>query len=158
MTTMPPAVTCVVPYAKCYEQQVLALARELCAESVFHGKFPLDEAKLLQQIEAAATAPGYHFRLCVRNGVVLGGFIGLISSAFFTQDKVAKDLTWFVTKSHRGSRAAVMLLRDFEAWGTAQGVKHFMLGQATGVKQETTQALYEHLGYRVVGVNTVKHV
>jgi len=32
------------------------------------------------------------------------------------------------------------------------------LGQSTGVAVEQTQKLYERLGYKVVGVNTIKEL
>lgn len=147
----------IVPYAKRYEAQVLALAREMHAESVTHRDMPMDEAKLIRQLEAADTLPDtVYFKLCVRGDEVLGGFFGQITTVYFSNDRAAKDLAWFVTKSRRGGMAAVMLVRDFEAWGQAKGIRKFMLGQSTGVRMDVTQALYEHLGYRVVGVNTVK--
>lgn len=151
--------TRVVPFADCYEQQVLVLAREMHAESSTHRSLPLDEVKLVQQLRASHSMPDtVYFRLAVRGDEVLGGFFGQISTVYFSQERVAKDLAWFVTRNQRGSRAALLLVADFERWGQERGIRKFMLGQSTGVNVETTATLYEHLGYRVVGFNTVKEI
>lgn len=156
MTSAKPAVPRIVPYAACYEAQVIALARELHAESAFHRQFPLNEVKLKGQLNGAEGNPSIFFRLCVRGDVVLGGFIGTMSTVFFSDEPVAKDITWFVSKAHRGSLAAVMLVAAFEEWAQGRGARYFIMGQATGVNLETTERLYRHLGYVTVGVNTMK--
>jgi GNAT superfamily N-acetyltransferase len=148
----------VVSYDKRWLPQVLMLARELHDESIFHRDIELDEEKLAVQFERAGTFPDYYFKLAVRGDEVLGGFFGHISSVFFSKEQVAKDISWFVTRERRGSVAAVALVRDFEAWARAKGVKHFILGQSTGVNMDTTKALYEHLGYEVIGFNTRKRI
>lgn len=148
----------IVGYCERWREQVLVLAREMHAESVLHRDIPLDEAKLVEQLEAAGRIGSYYFRLAVRGDEVLGGFFGHISSLYFSRERAAKDLAWFVTKAKRGSVAAVVLVRDFEAWAKAQGVKYFVLGQSTGVRMDTTRALYEHLGYEVIGFNTMKRI
>lgn len=149
-------VTYIAPYLPAYKQQVLALAREMHAESLFHCGIAMEDAKVAQQLEAAAKQENTYFRVCVRSGEVLGGFLGTVTSIFFSDEKVAKDIAWFVAKSRRGSAAAVMLVRDFEAWAKQRGAKHFVLGQSTGVHIDTTTALYEHLGYTIMGMNTIK--
>lgn len=151
--------TLIVPYAPCYEAQVLALAREMHDESVFHRHIPMDEAKLITQLQAASgLTDTYYFKLCVRGDEVLGGFFGNISTVYFSTERVAKDLAWFVTRSRRGSAAAVALVADFEAWAKSKGVKFFVLGQSTGIRMDTTRALYEHLGYEMIGFNTMKRI
>lgn len=149
----------VLPFEDWMTDQVIALAREMHAESVTHRDIPLDEAKLLRQLHAAHTMPDtVYFKLCIRGDEVLGGFFGTIVSTYFSEEKCAKDLAWFVSRTRRGSMAACLLVADFETWGKAHGVNTFMLSQSTGVSMDTTQALYEHLGYQVVGVNTVKRI
>lgn len=146
-----------VPYSAQYEAQVVKLAREMHAESVAHGDIPMNETKLLAQLRAAESLPDtVYFKLCVRGDEVIGGFFGLIVTLYFSDERAAMDRAWFVTKERRGGAAAVMLVRDFEEWAGSKGVTNFCLGQSTGVRTEVTAALYRHLGYNVVGVNTVK--
>lgn len=151
------SITNVVPYDDKYESQVLRLAREMMAESISHHDMQMDEQKLVVQLRASINSPDtVYLRLAVRGNEVLGGFFGIITTVYFTQELAAKDMAWFVTKTRRGSLAAVRLVQDFEEWAKARGARKFFLGQSTGVNIETTRLLYERLGYRVVGYNTVK--
>ena len=147
----------IVPNDATYQAQVLELAHEMHAESVTHANMPMDDAKLIQQMEMSGKMPdSVYLRLAVLGEDVLGGFFGIISTTFFSQSPACKDMAWFVRKDRRGSLAAVKLLADFEQWGLDRGVLDFYLGQTTGVQIEATMKLYEHLGYQVVGVNTYK--
>lgn len=149
----------IVPYEARYQTQVLQLAHEMHAESVSHSDLPLDEAKLIRQLETSHSMPDtVYLRLAVMGDEVLGGFFGIITTTFFSDEKAAKDMVWFVRKDRRGGVAALKLVADFEQWGLERGIRKFFLGQSTGVSIETTTRLYEHLGYRVVGMNTVKEV
>lgn len=149
----------IVPYHERYRAQVLRLAHEMHAESVSHSDMPLDDDKLIRQLETSHTMPdNVYLRLAVLGDDVLGGFFGVISTTYFCDERCCKDLAWFVSKTRRGGAAALRLVADFEQWGIDQGVRKFFLGQSTGVAIETTTKLYEHLGYRVVGVNTVKEL
>lgn len=148
----------IVPYEPRYLDAVMRIVRILHAESTWHRKISLDEEKLAGQFIAASKIPSYYFRLCVRNDEVLGGFLGHVTTVFFSREKTAKDISWYVERSRRGGGAAVALVRDFEAWAREQGATQFILGQATGTDIEVTKKLYEHLGYRVVGFNVAKDV
>ena len=139
-----------------YEDQVWVLAQEMWQESVSHNDMQLDREKLMQQLRASQQNPNVYFKLAIRGGEVLGGFFGLISKVYFSEELAARDMAWFVKKSSRGSYAAVMLVHDWERWGKGRGVSKFFLGQSTGVNVEVTRRLYEKMGYRVVGFNTVK--
>ena len=149
----------IVPYHQRYQAQVLQLAHEMHAESVSHNDMPLDDAKLIQQLETSHSMPdSVYLRLAVLGEDVLGGFFGIISTTFFSDERACKDMAWFIRKDRRGGAAALLLVAAFEQWGLDRGVRKFFLGQSTGVSIETTTKLYEHLGYRVVGVNTVKEI
>lgn len=146
------------PFEPRYTDEVLARAREMHAESVFHRHLTLDEGKLLQQLEAAASVPYAYFRIAVRDEEVLGGFLGRVAPMYFSEELIAHDLAWFVKPTARGSAAAVALLADFEEWAQARGAKFVLIGQTTGVKMPETKALYERLGYTSLGVNTMKRI
>ena len=139
-----------------YESQVWTLAQEMWKESIAHRGMKLERDKLMQQLRASQKNPNVYFKIAVRGGEVLGGFFGVINTVYFSDERAARDLAWFVRRSSRGGAAAVRLVADFERWGLSKGVKQFFLGQSTGVNIEITKTLYEKLGYRVVGVNTVK--
>lgn len=146
-----------IGYEDSFRERVLVLARKMHSESEAHRDMVLDEDRLIAQIKGAATNDSIYFRLAVREGEFLGGFFGMISTVFFSQELVAKDLAWFVMPDWRGGAAALILLEDFERWALARGVRKFFLGQSTGVQQEATARLYRRLGYSVVGINAVKN-
>lgn len=148
--------TLIVPYSDEFADQVLELASEMHAESVGHNDVPLNEERLLSQLRQSSTNDNVFVRLAVRGGEVLGGFFGVITNVFFSSELAAKDMAWFVRKNRRGSMAAFLLVAQFEQWATAKGVRKIFLGQSTGVEVEATELLYRRLGYKVVGVNTVK--
>ena len=147
----------IVPYEAKYQAQVLALTHEMHAESVSHADMPLDDAKVIRQFELSRTMPDtVYFRLAAKGDDVLGAFFGIISTTFFSDERSCKDMGWFVTRSRRGSIAAITLLADFEQWGLDHGIRKFFLGQSTGVHIDATAKLYEHAGYTIVGVNGMK--
>ena len=150
--------TVLLDYTQKYQERVLMLAREMHAESVTHRNMPLDEPGLAAQLLAAAKAPDSYCRIAVRGEDVLGGFLGQIGPGFFTTERGAKELVWFVKPSARGSRAAIMLLADFEIWGRFKGARKCFLSQSTGVAVDETARLFVRLGYRVVGVNAMKEI
>lgn len=146
-------------YSELYADQVVALAQEMQAESQSHNDMPINEKKLREQLACSHTMPeSVYMRIAVVGETVVGGFFGIISKTFFSDELSARDMAWFVKRDRRGSMAALKLVADFEQWGLDRGVRKFFLGQSTGVAIETTTKLYEHLGYRVIGFNTVKDV
>lgn len=148
-----------VPYTKLMQDTMLKLAREMQAESELHRELPMNEEKLVQQCENSIARPSrVYLKLCYRNEEALGVFFGLISTPYFSDALVAKDLAWFVPRSHRGSLAAITLLLDFEQWAREQGVHHICLGQSTGVRMSETQALFTRLGYQTLGSNVLKRI
>lgn len=142
----------VVPFSVEYTDQVLACGRQMHAESLVHKDMDYDEAKVLRQLRAADLDPDLYFRIAVLNGEVLAGLHGMALTIYFGADKVAKDLFLFVKKESRLSRAAFLLVKDFEQWARTRGVSHTMLSQSTGTNIETTTRFYGLMGYEVRGV------
>lgn len=153
------AVTRLVSYSPKYRDQLIDLARLMHAESGVHFDVPFDEAKLASQFHGAVLMPDMiYLRLAVRGEEVIGAFFGVISEMFFSQQKAAWDQGWYVKREHRGGRAVILLVNDWETWGKAHGVRKFNLSQTCEVNIEGTRKLMEHLGYRVIGFNAVKDI
>lgn len=147
-----------VVYEDKHAEQVIAIATEMHKDSMF-GDYAFDPLKLLAQIKLAGDYPDTaYFRLAVRNGEVFGGFYGTISRMFFCDETMARDVGWWVKKERRGGGAAMLLLRGFEAWAKEKGALKVMIGQSSGIDIERTTKLYQHCGYRLVGMNTVKDI
>lgn len=146
----------IIPYTVAYKEQVLAIGREMHRESIY-GDMSFDDAKAEQQIAICnVEIPERYFKMAVRDGVVLGGLLGNVQRTFFNDELIAKDMGWWVTKDRRGQGAAIKLLADFEQWARVMGAKKIMVGQVTERNIEQTTKFYMHLGFRIVGFNTVK--
>lgn len=131
--------------------RIAALAEEMVQSTPFG--VPKKE-----KIKEAILKPQIAFFVAETNNQVVGYFVGCISKHFFTEDLQAHDLALYVTESHRGSSAAVKLVKAFEAWVKNQNVKQVWFGQSVGHEIEKTQKFYERLGYKTMGVNTVKEL
>ena len=85
------------------------------------------------------------------------GFISAIYFAFFFSDyERASDLGFYVRPSHRGSSAALRLLRAIEEWAKSMGAKEIFLGHSVGGKVDEMKSFYIRNGYQVGGFNSMK--
>lgn len=152
-------VTRLVSYSPKYRDQVIDLARLMHAESGAHFDIPFDESKLAAQFQGAVLMPDMiYLRLAVLGDEVIGGFFGVITEMFFSQERAAFDQGWYVKPAHRGGRATLLMIRDWERWGLERGVRKFNLSQTCDVKVGATRKLMEHLGYRIIGFNAIKEI
>lgn len=149
----------IIPYADEWRDQMLVVAHEIHAHSLY-AELPLDEDKVVRQLAAAGKhlAPDRYFRLAVRDGELLGGFFGSATRTFFCNALLARDMGWWVKESARGGAAAVMLLADFEAWAKSVGCSKVMIGQAGVENIDRTMRLYQNCGYTLTGYNTAKDI
>lgn len=86
-----------------------------------------------------------------RDGVTIGGFMGMVQEHFFSRDKVAVDLALFVEPSKRGGVVAARLLRAYVGWARARGAAMVQAGITTGVHVEQSARLYEAVGFVPAG-------
>lgn len=84
-------------------------------------------------------------------GVVVGMFAGYVSDYFFCDEKVACDMILYVDREHRGSSAAVRLIRAFRDWAGERGSRELCLGVSTQINTETTGRFYEKMGLSLSG-------
>jgi len=93
-----------------------------------------------------------------KDGIIVGGFLGNVSSHYFGNDLVASDMALFVTKEERRGRLAIRLLTEFMDIADSLGAKHISIGTTTGVNADRVKALYEHFGLKHVGYHFHKGV
>ena len=86
-----------------------------------------------------------------RDGQVVGGLVGGAAEYHFCHELYGYELAVFVLPEHRGSLAAFAMLRAFEGWCKARGVKRIDLGITTGVHEEQTARFYGKMGYNKCG-------
>jgi GNAT superfamily N-acetyltransferase len=133
--------------------ETVELARKFVAESAF-SRFQFSPEKMAVNLSLAITHPHIAFCHVVEHDEKLvGALLGYISEFFFGSDLIASDSGWFILPEYRGSRSAVRLLKNFQAWAKANGAKEVAMGVSTDVNPEKTGALLQKLGYKHVGGN-----
>lgn len=127
--------------------QVLRLAADMHYETDFRRyRFSVEKvealyATLLQDDQNFFAVVAEH------DGQLVGFMAGFICEHFFSPDRYASEMLWYVSPDWRGSSAAVRMVRAFEDWALTKNVLDVMTGVSSGVQTDRTAALYEKLGY-----------
>lgn len=82
---------------------------------------------------------------------VVGAIGGFTTSYFFCSASLAVDTGLFVRAEHRGSSAAIRLIRAFVDWATQRGASEVCLSVSTGVEIEKSHGLFVGMGMSHVG-------
>ena len=130
---------------------------ELVKRSIAESEFSdaeLDVAALYKMLQS----PDVVYFLAIDDGKIAGSIGGVAHKYFFSSRLRVSDLGFYVEPEYRGSRAAIKLVRALESWAKERGIEDIYLGQTTGIEVEKTQQFYERLGYKIVGVNAIKHL
>lgn len=129
--------------------KLVELAQELHEESCYSSQ-KLDVEATEKKLAALINGEGVVF-LEVRDGVVIGGLAGGLSHQWFSNEKVAFDYSFFITKSHRHGITALRLIRAFEYWAKGVGASRVVIGITTNIHPEATAKLYVAAGYAPSG-------
>ncbi len=89
---------------------------------------------------------------------IIGMLAGIVSEQFFSKDKSASDLVWFVSKAHRIGSPALKLLSRFEQWAGERDAFEVAIGVGTGVEAARTKALLSLWGYTDSGTAMTKRL
>lgn len=136
---------------------ILEMGRMLHGESPRYRGMSYNEAKV--EALALKVIPTGGTLIAEKDGKIIGMLAGYVAEHWFSDDKVASDFTFYIRPEHRGTgKAALLLVRAFERWATAQGAKDIMPGVSTQIDIERTTRFYEKLGYAVYGNALIKKV
>lgn len=143
---------------------LIEMGRALHAESPRYAYLTFAEGKLRHMLQAALTGtlvtpPAGGALVAEKGGKIIGVLWGYTASPYMTYDTMASDYVFYVVPEHRRKcRAAVMLLRAFEAWAESRGVKDIALGSSTMIDTDSTVRFFEKQGYTRYGVGVLKRV
>jgi len=137
---------------------MIELGIKLHKESNFK-ELNYDKNKLIALGEAIIANTNVYYAIVAEdeNKVLLGMFVGVIIEYYFSKDRFASDLLFYVDKNKRGALASLRMLKEFELWAKRKNAKEVRPGTSTGIEIERTRKLYRHLGYEVTG-NTFRKV
>lgn len=134
--------------------EVIELGRDMHQESVYR-QFDFSPAKYAMLLHMCISDPTTHFARIAVTGTdeIIGVLLGEISEHYFGTDLIASDYLWYVAPAHRGSKAGVMLLKEYQEWAKDRDAVAIYMGISSGLRPEKTGALLEKLGYDLVGGN-----
>jgi GNAT superfamily N-acetyltransferase len=132
--------------------QVVLLAQEMVKDT------PFSEVKREKIEQIIAIPRALSLVAETEDKKIVGFFCGLLDRQFFTDQIRAIDLALFVKEEYRGSSASVKFIKKFEQWAKQKGATQIWLGQSVGHNIEQTKNFYERLGYKTMGVNTLKDI
>ena len=89
--------------------------------------------------------------LSIADDKVIGGIIGQVGNFPFSEELRAVDLGFYVVPEHRGTSAAVRLLKMYETWATGMGVLPERVYMASSNGHHKTHAFFEKMGYNLTG-------
>lgn len=133
-----------------------------CAEIIEMGErmhregayrfLPFDRDKVRLRLEEYLEHPGRHCLFVAEHrGALIGMLGGYLDDYVFCDELVAYDTVVFVEGRHRGSAAALRLVRAFRGWAIARGAREICLGISSGVNTDRVGKFYERLGLARVG-------
>ncbi|MCC7063242.1 MAG: GNAT family N-acetyltransferase [Planctomycetes bacterium] len=143
-------------------EEVLVMARAMHAEAPEYRDMDFSDEKVRRMLRTMCGTLLVPSSLCAlvaeEGGKLIGMMGGFAVEHFFGHDKTASDYVLYVAPEHRRGTTAVRLIRQFEKWAVAQGVRTIIPGVTTGTNNEVASGLYAKLGYERNGYTLIKRV
>jgi len=138
--------------------EMLRLGQDMHNESPRFNVHRFDRVKSESFLGAMASNPNCLSLVVESQGELVGMLLGYLASHLFCDALTANEVVVYVSPSHRGSSAAVKMLRYFEDWSIEHGAAEIVLGISTEVDSEKTRAFYQRLGFTPTGHSLIKRV
>ena len=129
-----------------------SLGQEMHAESSY-SKLEFDPKRVFETFDWYLNDDNRTAIVAWKGDTPVGLYAGYVSKYYFSNDTVANDIAWFVTKGMRGTRVGLRLLDKFEEWALSKGVKEVRIGYSTDINPKAFNSLMDKRGYQVVGAN-----
>lgn len=129
---------------------LLALGEAMHTESRY-AALPWDAAKVSALIESLIESPDGLAMVAVRDGEIVGGFLGSIDEHYFSRARVACDYALFVRPDRRGGLLAIQLLEAYVGWAKVSGAALIQAGITTGVNVDAASRLFAVAGFAGIG-------
>lgn len=126
------------------------LGASMHAESSYNS-YRFDPAKVKQTLEDIINSDIGIPIVAERDGVLIGGMVGLLVSHYFGPDKVAIDYALFIAQEERRGRLGLKILKAWIEEAKSLGADQISIANSTGVEIDKVKALYEFVGFKQVG-------
>jgi len=127
------------------QEAITALGRRMHKESVYRGI--MFSADVFEAFCRRLRNHGF-FWVAEYRGRLIGFLAGEIVPYFFSRELLANQQLWYVLPKYRGSRAALLLVKEFESWASDLGASEVCMATSSGPNYDS---LMEKLGYRKTG-------
>lgn len=134
--------------------RLVELGAIMHAQSLYRP-LAFNPAKLAQVIGHLIDYPDGLALVAIREGKVVGGFLGVAEAHFFCDAKFSFDLATFIDPDCRGGFVAASLIKAYVAWAKRKGIACINAGVAAGITQELSIRLFERLGFAQTGASLV---
>ena len=122
-------------------------------ESSFRDLIEFDEGKLLEVARRYAVEDGHVLLIALDGDRPIGVFAGHTSDFYFSSDKLARDVLWYVKEEYRKFGVGLGLLALFEEWASRENAKMVYLSQDSGINVDKFNRILGKRGYNLVGSN-----
>lgn len=119
-----------------------------------------DYAKLTAHLTYIVGSPDWGVFCAIDSmGVPVGYIAGVACpTQAWSSERHAVESCLYVHPASRGTPAAIKLIRAFEEWAKAAGCTSVALSVGSGLDVDRVTSLYERLGYRRYGIDTIKEI
>lgn len=93
----------------------------------------------------------YFARIVECDGEIIAMMLAYVTEFYFSTARIAQDFLLYVHPDHRGSSAAVRLIKEFMRWTEDKDIVQEQLGITEGVNNEAVAKMYEKFGYKLAG-------
>lgn len=134
---------------------IVAIGKAVHPESTYaHLAFDAEKTAHLV-IGAILRQPGWYLRLVTFDDIPVGGIIGWCGAEMFSQDKIARDITFMLLPEHRGKCVLQIkqCIEDYKTWAIAvEQAKLVFIGSSSGFSPAGFSRVFAGLGFKITGV------
>tara|TARA_R110002126_G_scaffold114034_4_gene252624 strand:- start:1601 stop:2062 length:462 start_codon:yes stop_codon:yes gene_type:complete len=121
----------------------LILFKEFFKESKFDVKW--SQERIVTVFQSSLTNPNFVLFVSENQEEIVGFIAGAVSNPLFSNDIIATELAWFVTKEYRGSTTGFRLLKTFEDWAKEKNSVIISMADIEGLNN--LSSIYLKKGY-----------
>ena len=133
---------------------IMILARNFHKDSGYRMEFSSD--KFLSLFDFMVGDTNHCVLVYERGGRVQGFLFGMVSYPHFSDDLIANELGWFVSKEYRGSLSSLKLVLEYEKWAISKGCSFISMSSIEGLSN--TDKIYSRLGYNLAERSYIKEI
>jgi len=89
-------------------------------------------------------------------GKIVGVIAGFVTSHIVSKEPLMQETIWFVAKEHR--KHGIKLYRGFENMCRVMGMKHLVMGNMSGKRDEVFERFYLKRGFKLSEVQYIKRL